>query len=136
MLKRLFSVLAAVLTTGMVLAACQTTNHAAATADEATVQIAGDWQGHFINKQNKRFALNFSLKSDNGRLSGKASVPSSSHDKNPDLTGKIEGNTVTLTSSSKFYFDLHMTKDDKGVYHLSGPVTGPNTGRLVAHKVN
>ena len=134
MLRRTLSTFTVLLTTGLLLSACQTTKHVAATADEVTAQISGNWNGYFINKKGRRYPLSFQLKNNNGRITGTGNIPSSSHDKTPSLTGTIQLNKVKWTTSANFTYHLQMSKDETGTYHLSGPVTGPNHGRLEATK--
>jgi len=136
MLRRIISAFTIFLTAGLLLSACQTTKHVATTAEEAASQIAGDWEGDFINSRGTHYPLSFHIKNTNSQLSGYADIPSSSHDTRPSVKGTVRGNKVDWKTSSNFVYDLHMSKDAEGRYHLSGPVSGPNHGRLEIRKVN
>ena len=112
------------------LAACQTTSTTPVTAEQAPALISGVWGGHFINRQGSRFPVTFNLKGRNGKITGKAHIPDSSHDENPTLSGTYSGNTAVIKTSSDFTHTLTMSVAENGDYWLKGRTTGPNTGRL------
>jgi len=114
----------------ILLAGCQTTKHTAATADEAAAQLNGNWQGHFINTRGTRYPLTFQVTAQSGKITGSADIPSSTYDKNPSITGTYAGNKVTWTTSTDFKYDMHMSKDEAGTFHLFGDVSGPNKGTI------
>lgn len=112
------------------LVACQTTNTTPVSAEKAISLYAGDWAGHFINRQGTRYPVSWKLSDQNGRLVGQADIPDSTYDEKPSLEGSYDGNKATVASSSGFKFTMTMSVSDKGQYWLKGPVTGPNIGTL------
>lgn len=120
------------------LSACQTAQHAAMSkpvADAAPL-VGGVWKGNFINTRGQAYPMTFALTGDGGKVTGKADIPSSSVDKTPSLDGSVDGANVRLVSSGNFTYDLTMTTDGAGGYAMSGPVSGPNTGRADLTKSN
>ena len=60
----------------ILLAGCQTTKHTAATAAEATAQLNGSWQGHFINMQGTQYPVTYHVIAQSGKITGSGDVPS------------------------------------------------------------
>jgi len=112
------------------LAACQTTTMTPVSAQQAASLYSGTWSGHFINRQGTRYPVTWNLTEQNGQLSGRASIPDSTFDKTPSLSGSYQGNRAQVRSSSEFVFDMTMSVAEDGSYRLTGPVTGPNSGWL------
>jgi hypothetical protein len=115
MFRRL-PLIAAVLAGAVLLAGCQTTGStsnggaAVSAPPPATQQVAvdysGTWTGTFTNRQGTSFPITFWLTVENGRVTGRGSIPSSSVDANPTLTGTVTGNRIVFTTSSGFVYTL------------------------------
>jgi hypothetical protein len=125
-LKR--SIVAVALIAGM--AGCQTTGSSVAptsptTVAESGIDIDGTWTGMFTNIRGNAFPISFTFKVTNGEIAGSGDIPSSSTDKNPSITGSLQGRSVAFSTSSGFHYDL--TLNEAGT-RMSGDVRGPNSG--------
>ena len=115
------------------LAACQTTRDGAYTGPavaDAGQHISGEWKGSFINSRGRSYPVTFTFSGQSGTITGNASIPSSSVDTSPTVTGSYSGSKVSFMTSSRFKYETTMTTDGAGRYALSGSVTGPNDGSV------
>ena len=79
----------------------------------------------FTNIRGNAFPISFTFKVTNGEIAGSGDIPSSSTDKNPSITGSLQGRSVAFSTSSGFHYDL--TLNEAGT-RMSGDVRGPNSG--------
>ena len=111
---------------------------AQASIEQVEQQISGKWVGHFINRQNTRYPITYTLTGKGGKISGEAYIPDSTYDVHPTIAGtyraKGKGNQVNVKLSSGFTGRLKVVVAKDGTFWLMGSISGNNSGRLQLQK--